>query len=441
MTTRNAEFLNETPGRGSAATIYFTNAINIGEDGWAMVAPIGDHPSLALTEQPDGRIKKQMAIQRITKASAEGMVAEFNNSRKGLRKFFKGLPIYVGHPDGPGMEKRYPDKEPKGIFAVLAVREDGLYGQPVFTNAGSALVDGQPPQFKAFSSRLVESNPDGELDGKPVFTPTKIVSVGLTNHPQLPVHFFNADDTLADAAENKPTINQNMKKKLKLLCTALGIQFANESDDAATEVALDQVQAKVTEFTNSQSSWKKKLIALAKSVGIEFANEEAVKDVDAALDQVEAKVKVIAADVARLTNEVGSAKTAFANERSARIGDLLGAAITTGRITAAEKPDWERRLGNPTEFANESAALGRLTAKVKTTSVTLKRGEREVQVDVADASARRQFINEVSAEIATEQKLHPVRNARQIAALVQQRHPALFRETPHVEIKHAGSKR
>ena len=427
-----AEFCNEaSPAK---TTIYFANDISIGGDGWAMVVPIGDHPSLALTVQPDGKIKKQMSIQRITQASAEAMVTEFNNSRKGLRKFFKGLPIFVGHPDGPGMAKRYPDKEPKGIFSALEVRADGLYGQPVFTNEGSALVDGQSPQFKAFSARLVDSVPDGDVNGQPVFTPTKIVSVGLTNHPQLPVHFFNSDDTLADTAEITPHTNK-MKKKLIAVCALLGIQFANENaDDAATEAALDQVNTKVTEFANTQTTIKQKLMTLGRLLGLEFANEAAIPDPAAAIVQMEEKVKTV-------TGRVTSLETEFANERQARITDIIGHGLKTGVITGAEEADWKRRLGDKTQFANELAAFGKLPPKVKTTSITLKRGDREVQLDTSDASARRQFVNEITSEIATEGKLHPIRDARQIQNIAHQRYPALFKDVSHVAIKLPGGRK
>ena len=210
------EFFNEA---GGATLIAFANEINIGADGWAMICPFGDHPSTALHVTADGKLKREASIQRITPATGEQMVAQFHNERKGLRKFFKGVNIYVGHPDMPGMEKRYPDKEPKGVFMDMQARADGVYGLPVFTNEGSAIVEEK--KLRAFSGRLVDSVPDGEKNGVKVYCPTRIASVGLTNNPHLPVHFFNADDTLADVAENKPQPqNTTMKKKLLALCTS-----------------------------------------------------------------------------------------------------------------------------------------------------------------------------------------------------------------------------
>ena len=431
------EFFNEA---ANATLIAFANEINIGADGWAMICPFGDHTSTALHVTTDGKLKREASIQRITPTTGAQMVTQFHNERKGLRKFFKGVNIYVGHPDMPGMEKRYPDKEPKGVFADMEAREDGVYGLPVFTNEGSEIVEKKT--LRAFSGRLVDCVPDGEKDGVKVYAPTRIASVGLTNNPHLPVHFFNADDTLADEAEKQPQPqNTTMKKKLLAVCTLLGIQFANEADDAQTEAALDQVNAKVTQFGNERTTIRQKLHALATAVGLQFANEAALPDAAVVIAQVEEKVKPVLADNTRLSGEVATLRTQFANERAARIDDLVKHGLTAGTITGAEEADWRRRLGNTAEFANEATAFSKLTPKVKTTVITIKRGDRENQVDLADAKGRREFINEVQTELAAELKLHPVKDAKRISAIAAQRHPALFRDVPHVEIKYPGSKK
>lgn len=433
----SVEFFNEAAG---VTMISFSNEINIGADGWAMICPYGDHPSTALLITPEGKLKREQSIQRITREAGDQMVAQFHNERKGIRKFLKGVNIYVGHPDMPGMEKRYPDKEPKGVFADMEAREDGVYGLPVFTNEGSEIVEKK--KLRAFSGRLVDSVQDGEKNGVKVYCPTRILSVGLTNNPHLPVHFFNADNILADEAETKPqqNSNQTMKKKLLKLCTALGIQFANEADDAQTETALDQIQTKVTEFANERTTLRTKLLALCGAIGLQFANEAALPEASLVIAQVEEKVKPVIAANKKLTDDLTAARTEFANERTARIDDMVKAGLKAGTITGAEEATWRTRLGNAAQFANEATALAALTPKVKTNTITVKRGDRDHQVDLSDASARRQFINEVQTEIAAELQLNPVKDAKKIQAITQQRHPALFAGVQHVEIKYPGKK-
>jgi len=449
MKNFNIQFCNSADG----TTLFgFVNELTIDADGWAMIAPIGDFPSEALLPTADGKLKRQKAIQRITKESAETMVAQFHNERAGLKKFIRGCNIYLGHPDMPGLESRYPDKTSKGVFADMEVRDKGIYGLPVFTNEGMDLVEGRKlvsgKKVRGFSGRLVDSVPDGESNGLPVFTPTKIVSAGLTPYPHLPVEFFNSENILAEASAeadpHKPT-TQNMKLKLLALLAALSIkpQFANanEPTDNETEAAIDQAQAKVAQFANEQTTLKQKLLKLCAKVGITFANEAAITDPAATIAQVEDKIAAIETEKTKAATDLTAAQTQFANERTARIKDALDDAMSTGRITAADRTTWESRLKVDAQFANEHTALRALKPVVKTTSVTINRGGREQQIDVADPKARRQFINEVQTEVAAELKLHPVKDAKKIASVVQQRHPAIFKDVPHVAIKMPGGKK
>ncbi len=451
----NPSLISDSSSLPPFALFGFANELTIDSDGWAMIAPLGDFPSEALLPTRDGRLQRQSAIQRITRDSAEIMVAQFHNSRAGLKKFIRGCNIYVGHPDMPGLETRYPDKEPKGVFADMEVREKGIYGLPVFTNEGMDLVEGRKlvngRKVRGFSGRLMDATADGDKDGVPVFVPTRIVSAGLTPFPHLPVEFFNEEGIVSGESPettgglpvppksggsnlNNNNQNQTMKNKLLEVCTVLGIQFANDADDAKTEAALDQVHSKVAAFAATSKSIRQKLLSLCKKVGVEFANEDAITDPAATLAQVEDKIQSLVASTAATETEMAAARTQFANERTARIGDELTRAVLGGRITDAQRTVWEGRLKVEAQFANEMTAIRALKPVVKTTSITLTRGQRKDQIDLANPHERRQFVNEVLAEIALEQKLDPVRNSRQILNLARQRHPALF-EAPHVEIK------
>lgn len=450
MKTKFVMFANESTN-AAATLVGFCNEINIGSDGWAMIAPFGDHPSPALIPDGKGGMRKVPAIQRIDKAGADAMVASFHNEQRGFRKFIKGCNIYVGHPHVPGLGKFYPDKEPKGVFADLEVRDDGLYGLPVFTNEGSQLVEHTDPtkRLKAFSGDLGESEDCGQVDGKPCYRPTKIYSAGLTNKPHLPVHFFNSDDTLAeapaDATNNNNQPTTTMKKKLLALFAALSMkpQFANAADptEQELEVAVGELETKVATFANERTGWettttaiKKKLLGLAAAVKISFANEAEITDIAATVTQIEEKVT-------KLNTDLTSAQTLFANERADRIKDELALGISSGRITAAEQPQWESRLKVEAQFANERTALRSLTPKVKTTSITLMRGGKTEQVDISDKESRAQFANEVMDAVATELKLSRSKDHNRIYSEAQRRHPALFEGMQSVEIKMPGGKK
>jgi hypothetical protein len=179
--------------------------------------------------------------------------------------------------------------------------------------------------------------------------------------------------------------------------------FANEAPAEGQE-AKPELITKMQDGIKGLSEKAKK----ADTLTTELANEKTART----------------ADVTKLKGERDTAKTEFANERTARIADLLGAAIKDGRITAAEKADWERRLG--TDFANESVALGKLTAKVKTASFANTRVSR---VDAASATS----VAEVAALIDAEESKLPanVKNRRAVAfANAQKAHPEKFKSEP-----------
>ena len=178
---------------GTVLLAEIFNEIKVNEDGWAHIAPLGDHPGMALVDDGKGALKKVPAIQRIDKASCEAMAAEFKNTASGLKRFMAGRPIYVGHPDVPGYESKYPDKTPKGVFSDLKVDDNGLWGKPVFTNEGSDLVQGEKPKYKALSGRW-NADDAGEDKGTKIFRPTVFLSAGLTNQPNLPVQLLNEKD-------------------------------------------------------------------------------------------------------------------------------------------------------------------------------------------------------------------------------------------------------
>jgi len=434
-----------TSAEPARATIFFSNELRIDADGWAMIAPFGDYPSEALLPTPDGKLKRQRAIQRITRDSADTMVAQFHNSRAGLKKFIRGCNIYVGHPDMPGLESRYPDREPKGVFADMEVRERGIYGLPVFTDEGMDLVEGRKlvngHAVRGFSGRLIEATPDGTRDGLPVFCPRRIASAGLTPFPHLPVEFFNSDDTLTEA---DPQIAQRIQN-------GSGQQDAGAENGRSAQVGgtlpCPNPLTRGSSIANSQTeppslrhgatgnkqpnTMKDKLLKVCTLLGIQFANDADETQMETALDLVETKITTLQTS---LTAERDQARMEFANERSARIADELALAVTSGRITEAERPAWKARLEIAAQFVNEVSTIRTLPPRVKTTSITLTRGQRKDQIDLANPRQRQQFVNEVLTEIAVEQKLDLVRHSKQILNLARERHPALF-DLPHVEIK------
>ena len=184
------------------ARVFFVNELTPPRSSYncVRIVPLGDFQTEALLPTAGGLLKRQKAIQRVTRESANQMVREFHNSLPERGSFKHGSPIYLGHPDAPGFENLFTDKEPKGFFTNIHAFSDGISVQPFFTNAGLDFVEGRKlvngEKVRGLSVEFSEPKLLGEENGVPVFCPTKIASMGLTAQPQLPAEFFNSDDVL-----------------------------------------------------------------------------------------------------------------------------------------------------------------------------------------------------------------------------------------------------
>ena len=133
---------------------------------------------------PLGLFPHARGFQNVDRPALEGLVKNFNSFFARLGRRFAGVPFYVGHPDVRGLENMYPDRKAYGWIMELEVREDGLYGRPKWSKAGRELIaDGH---YK-FLSPYWSAERAGDHQGRTVFRPTNLISVGLTNEPNLPV--------------------------------------------------------------------------------------------------------------------------------------------------------------------------------------------------------------------------------------------------------------
>lgn len=406
-----ATFYNESTK--SEMLVSFSNELVIGEDGWAQIAPFGDFPGMGLVPDGKGGWITKRAIQRVDKQAVEQMVEEHNRSRRGLKKFLNGRPIFNGHPDNPVTGWKYPDKTAKGVFANVAVRENGFYGEPILTDEGEELV--ATKKVRAFSSRW-ETDFVGEemINGKltPVFRPTRFLSAGMTDKPNLPVEMFNEQETNQTQTMKKETVIAVLAS-LGIL-TAKGTTFANDASDEDVSEGLKQLGEKAKTATT---------LASEKAT---FANEKA---------QLEGQIATLKTEKATAATERETARTQFANERAAHITDLLDGATQDGRVTAAERPTWENRLKNEAQFANEAEALKKLTPKTKTASVTLQRGDRKVEI--SNSAERRDMVTALVNE-----KMVALKCGHDAAlATVRKECPQLFEGMREPRIQMPGSKR
>lgn len=254
--------------------------------GWVLLAPYGDWDNT-------------VGLQRFQRSDAENVVNEFKRLAN-LPTRLMGLPWYIGHPDHAQFKDRYRDTRAYGRIKELKATDEGLAANVKWSGEGKALIESE-----AFHGHSV--NWAMRRDGA-VWRPLRLKSVGFTNEPNIPVPPVTAANE-----QNSDTMK---KDQIIAWLKAQGIEVANEATDEQLTAALAKVGERVTTAVNETATATAKVAELTGQ--LTAANTKAV-----------------------------TAETNFANERKARIAPLLDAAITAGRLTAAERPALE------VEFANE----------------------------------------------------------------------------------------
>lgn len=318
-------------------------AFEMGDDGFALLAPFGD--SVYSLEEKG---KKTKVIQRVSRENAPKIIEGFNSLFGKVKRWFKAASIWNGHPDHPSTGHMYPDKQPKGVFRELEVRDSGIYVKPLFNEAGADLINSGKRLY--FSVRWTAEK-TGEKDGVDVMEPINVVSVGLTPNPNLPTELLN------DGGQNQ-TLEMNKQLLLSALAFAGIMDLSNESTDVQIAEAIRKIgtqAASVATLTNDRKI-------------------------------AEDKAKTTAEQVVTLTNE-----------RKTLITHLVDEKQKAGAITEAERATWERRLTS--DFANEWTGFAELKPKVKTEPDEAAKGSRRGGITEA-ASASKKLVEIANERVA-----------------------------------------
>jgi hypothetical protein len=233
------------------------------QDEWIQIAPLGDHPH-------------EKGIQRIDCECVASMANQFNSISSKIGRMFAGVPMFEGHHDSD--PERYPNGRSFAWVRELQDRAgDGLWARLRWTVQGRDLV--RNGNYK-FVSPLWTARPVGEENGRKVFRPEMLLSLALTNLPNL---------SLPPLA--------NSKSYMKTLTEILGL-----NEDAAAE----QICSAAETLANARLNLQKNAEALA--------------------------------------NDLAAERKKVEEERAARIELILANAIVAGRLTLAEKDRWRGEL-------------------------------------------------------------------------------------------------
>jgi hypothetical protein len=136
--------------------------------GWLKLVEYGEYPH-------------RLGLQVVTAEAARRMVRNFNSLVQRLARRFRGVPVYIGHPDDAQYSglAGHGDTRAYGWVRSLEAREDSFWAYVNWSRAGQELIDNV--HFKFLSPRW---EMEAAAQGK--FLPRLLLSIGLTNHPNLP---------------------------------------------------------------------------------------------------------------------------------------------------------------------------------------------------------------------------------------------------------------
>jgi hypothetical protein len=135
---------------------------------WLKLADYGDWP------HPAG-------LQRLTPDAAARMAHGFKSLLGRLRRRFSGIPIYIGHPDDPSFagQPGHDDTRAYAWVSNLEARPDGLHLLARWSEPGHDLLKHAFYKFLSPRWQMRPLSPG-------VYEPVRLLSIGLTNHPNIP---------------------------------------------------------------------------------------------------------------------------------------------------------------------------------------------------------------------------------------------------------------
>jgi len=141
--------------------ICAANARALTGEEWEQVTPWGNFPN-------------EKGLQRVTPVQGRALVAAFNAQAEKSGNSFRGVPIYIGHPD---VDPRvYTDHRRIGKIKDLSVRADGLYALVAWNDLGTK---NKEEGYAVYPSAVWAF----KRVGGGVIEPFELVSVGMTNVP------------------------------------------------------------------------------------------------------------------------------------------------------------------------------------------------------------------------------------------------------------------
>lgn len=246
------------------------------------------------------------------------------------------FPIYIGHPDVPGRGAEFPDKAAYGWGTAIVAENDGMRILVKWTAEGERLIrDGH----FAYHSPYWEAEEDRQAG---VVRPVRMISVGLTNNPNIPVPPLANDDQGEEAEEAEEATEEDS---------------TNGSETDPDDTMKKELAALLGK---DETTADEDLLAMVKTL---MENQKPAEG--AASEEEPAKT-----DEAEEDPEMKAAENdALVQVRRERVGAAVDALCLAGRVTVADRATVTDRL---LACANDDAAYGQELERLRTGAPVLK---------------------------------------------------------------------
>jgi hypothetical protein len=341
--------------------VALENELALDNDGWALLAPFGEHRKERLATI-NGQIVTERYVQIVDEAAVDVVVAneKGTNLFARLKRALVKRPIYRDHPD---LKQYSPesvaignqDLTPLGLNGGCRKTARGLEFQPNLSPEGALAIENGGCKYPSAlfllkKTGIVRDNGDIEV------RPFALASIGLTPTPNI-----SGVDSLANARANKPAASggsatsqkpneedTNMKSLIIGWLAAQGVSLANDSTDQITFDALTKAfndrSTSVTTLANDKNSLTATVTTLT-----------------AARDAEKKRADEAATALGNATTEVSKTRKQFIEAR-------VDLAITQGKVALSDRATEVTALENSKALDTDIEALDKRAAKYATAS-------------------------------------------------------------------------
>ncbi len=319
-------------------------AATLDEEGWALIAPFGEHPKTRVVKK-NGTLVEEKFVQVLDDESAEQLLSRENSIFRRIRRAVVGIPVYKGHPDlrdyAPETAGGAGKKEIIGTIDKVRKTARGIEAHFVLTPAGADAVENEGCKYP---SALWLVQPIGQRGEAILARPFKLLSAGLTAHPNITgvESLANARGAGAETSSVAKAMEDTKEPDMKLIAgwlLAQGAALANADCPTESQVleALQKLHTakagEVTSLGNERST---------------LAGENA---------RLKSQIATLNTSATTLENERADLKAQIDSLKSGRAAAVVDLAIARGKLNVAERAARIEALENGQDFEKEAAAL------------------------------------------------------------------------------------